>query len=450
MKSGYKYKYLTQGNVSSSLLKLALPSMFALVLHNVFGLVDIYFIGKLGSEQLAAVAMSSLLVRFIITFVFGASLGTVALVSRFQGTGNREKASDVGRQSVYLAFLLYIIVATLINIALEPLLVFLGAKSSFLPNALVYARIIIFGSIILFISSAINAFLRGSGDAMTPMWALIIAVVLNVILDPIFIFGYMGVPALGVAGSAIATVISRAVGMLFLIYHILFSKRELSFSIFPVKPDFSIMWRILRIGVFGSIQGMVRNLSSLALVKIISEYGTAVIAAYGVIVRLRMSVLLPIMGLSMATAIMVGQNLGAGKPERSNSAAWLSIAYGEILMLVGMVLFFFKGGDFVSFFNKDPDVIANGALYFHYFAPALILACVSIILERALSGAGDTISPMIITIVFTLFLRIGLALYLKKFLGLDGVWIACAISIVIQGLVTAGWFKMGFWKKKKV
>ncbi len=445
-----KYKFITEGEIPSAILKLALPLMLSMFLQNAVELVDLYYVGHLGKLQLAAVTMSSLFLRFVYTFTLGASIGTIALVSRFHGSGEMEKAKEVGKQSVFLGAVMYLIVATVINAALHPVLLILGAKPAFMADALIYGRILITGSIAMFIPMAISAYLQGSGDTITPMIALVMSVILNVILDPILIFGHFGFPALGVAGSAIATVISRTAGLIFLIYHITVRSENLRFSMLPPEIDVQMIWRIFRIGIFSSIQGITRNLATLAVMTPVAMFGAGAIAAYGVGVRLRMVILLPIAGLGMSAATMVGQNLGAKKTERSSRSARLAVMFGEILMTGAAFLFFFKSGDFISFFNKDVSVIANGILYFKYFAPAIPFLCLSIILERALGGAGETLFPMIITFIFTFLLRVGLAWLLVSDYGLNGIWTAYSISIILEGIVITLLFAVGRWKRKRV
>ena len=445
-----KYKFITEGKIPSAILKLALPLMLSMFLQNAVELVDLYYVGQLGKLQLAAVTMSSLFIRFVYTFTLGASIGTIALVSRFHGSGEIEKAKEVGKQSIFLGIIMYLIVATVINAALHPVLLMLGAKSAFMGDALIYGRILITGSIAMFIPMAISAYLQGSGDTITPMIALVLSVILNVILDPIFIFGHFGFPAMGVAGSAIATVLSRTAGFIFLVYHITTRSENLRIPLLPPNFDLQMMWRIFKIGIFSSIQGITRNFATLAIMTPVAMFGAGAIAAYGVGVRLRMVILLPIAGLGMATATMVGQNMGADKVQRSSESAWLSVLVGEVLMVSAAILFFFKSGDFISFFNKDASVLANGVLYFNYFAPAIPFLCLSIILERALGGAGETLYPMIITFIFTFLLRVGLAWLLVKDYGLNGVWTAYSLSIILEGIVIAILFAAGSWKRKKV
>ena len=445
-----KYAFITEGSIPQAIIKLALPLMFSMLLQNVLGLVDMYYVGKLGKLQLAAVTMSSLLMRFIYTFVLGASIGTVALVSRFYGSGDIKNAKEAGKQSIFLGGILFLFLAVAINAALLPILKYLGASPKFINDAVIYGRILITGSFTLFIPMAISSYMQGSGDTVTPMIALILSVVANIILDPILIFGKFGFPALGVAGSAIATVISRGLGFAYLIWHITFISSELHFSIFPMDINFEMIWRIVKVGIFNSIQGIIRNLATLAIMQPVALFGAGAVAAYGVGVRLRMVILLPIAGLGMSTATMVGQNLGANKQERASKTSWLSVAVGEVLIIIASALLLLKSGDIISFFNTDPSVVKNGILYFKYFAPVLPFLCLSIILERALGGAGDTFSPMIVTLLFTLVLRVGLARWLVSTYSLDGVWSAYALSILLHGVVITSWFLTGKWKEKKV
>ncbi|MFP4497919.1 MAG: MATE family efflux transporter [Vulcanimicrobiota bacterium] len=442
--------HIVNGHISKTMLSLALPTMLGMLMHNVFNIVDMYFVGKLGHTELAAVSLSGLFIQLIYTFALGLSTGTVALVSRFIGNNEDENAAEVGKQSLYLAVIIFIFVATGANLALEPILNFLGAEPEVLPHARIYNTIILSFSIVVFIPMAFNAFLRGTGDTVTPMKAMMIAAGTNIILDPIMIFGYFGFPALGVAGSAVATITARFLGLLFLFYMVTRGKREITISVLPIKLDFNMMYRIIKVGVYSSFQHFLRNISNMVMMKYVAYFGTAAIAAYGVGLKIRIGTILPVMGLGVAAATMVGQNLGAKKSHRSEKAAWLAVFYGELLMLIGVLIFWFYSKPIISFFNDHPEVVKSGMIQFKYVAISLIFMSLAIILERALGGAGETLVPMLASVLALYLIRLPASYYLMQKYEIEGVWMGILASAFIQSLILILYFRSNRWKKKEV
>lgn len=441
---------ITEGSISKTIIKLAAPTMIGLILQNVFNIVDMYFVGKLGAGPLAAVSVSGIFIGLIYTFALGISTGAVAIVARLQGMGDSKGAAYSGKQSVFLGFFIYVFLLIFGNIIIGPILHLLGVESDIFTMAVQYARIILSGSFVVFIPMALNAYLRGSGDTVTPMRVMILAAVLNVIFDPILIFGLLGFPKLGVAGSAIATVLARFCGMLYIIYHITFKAKGLRLKLLPIKLDFKEMWKILRIGIFGSAQSALRNMSEIIMMKFVVNFGTAAIASYGIGLRLRMAILLPVLGMGIAASTMVGQNLGAKKTGRAEKSGWITAGFSLIVMTIAAVFFFIFAENIVSIFNKDPAVIKDGVLFIRYYSPTFLFIGLSISMEKALNGAGDTISPMIITLIGLYLFRIPMTIYFMNHYGIEGIWMGIALSSVLGGMLFCAWFKTGRWKKKEI
>lgn len=448
--SSEKPNNIITGPIYKGLFSLAIPIMIGFILQNVFNIVDMYFVGKLGAVPLAACSIGGLFIGLVYTFALGISTGTMAIVSRQEGEGDNEGAAFTGQQSVFLGIILYVVVAILGNSIIEPVLHLLGVDDNVFPLAVEYSRILLTGSFAIFIPMALNAYLRGRGDAVTPMRLMIMAALLNVVFDPIMIFGWLGCPKLGVAGSAYATLLARSVGMIYIIYHITFKAKRFKIKLLPVKIDFPEIIRILKIGVFGSLQSLLRNFSEVIMMKFVAGFGTAVIAAYGIGLRLRLTIMLPIMGLGVAAATMVGQNLGAKNPDRAEKSGWTAGGFSIIVMGAAAVLFFVFAEYIVSIFNQNPAVIRDGALFIRYYSPTFVFIGISMVMEKNLSGAGDTVSPMLMTLIGLYFLRIPVAYILQKDFGIEGLWMGIALSSVITGIIFIGWFLLGRWKNKNV
>lgn len=441
---------LTEGGILRNIWHISLPIMVGSMLQNTFNIVDMIFVGKLGPAAIAAVGMSGVIMGILYVAIFGIYMGTTAMVARFIGAKEKTKAENVAMQSVILGLFCYVVISMVGYTLAGPMLKGLGASDEVLIHGVKYIRVMFVGSIMMILSFILGSALRAAGDALTPMVILAISTVLNICLDPLLIFGLWGLPELGVAGSAVATVIARAIGVFILLWLFLNDKAIIRLRIANAKIDLPLMGRIMRIGVFASIQGILRNVSGLILTRIVATYGTFAVAAYVIGMRLQFIVLMPGFGLATAVATLVGQNLGAKKPERAARTAWITVGIGAGIMAFMGLIYIIFARDIISIFNDHPEVLKTGVVYLRILASTFGIIAFGIILGRALNGAGDTVSPMIITAIGLLGFRIGLSLILTQSLGLMGIWIGIASSSVIQGLMVTAWFSMGRWKLKKV
>ncbi len=444
--------WITQGNLPRAVWRLALPMTATMLFHSLFSLVDMFFVGKLGEHALAAVAFSGTMMGIIHMLFLGITTGCTAFVAHAVGSGDHARARRVAAQSLVLALGLSVLVAALGMPLAGALLRALGAEGAVVEAGRPYLQVMTGGAAAMGLAFTFGSALRGAGDAKTPLIVVAGANILNIALDPILIFGLLGAPRLGVAGSAWATVISRAAATAILAW-IFFARGHQHFHlrIRDLKPDFGIISQLLRIGVPASAQMLIRNISALVLVWIIAPFGTASVAAYGVGMRLWFMVLMPGMGFGNAAATLVGQNVAAGRPDRGARAAWMSAGmYAAISTLVAIGYWVFASG-LIRVFNDDPEVIATGAQFLRWLAPTFIFLAMSITLGRAMNGAGDTLMPLIVTFLAVMVVRIPLALGLAAHReNVDGVWIALAASTVIQGLLHMGAFKWGRWKRAGV
>ena len=441
---------LTEGGILRNIWHISLPIVVGNMLQNTFNIVDMIFVGKLGPAAIAAVGMSGVIMGTLYVAIFGIYMGTTAMVARFIGAKEKTKAENVAMQSVILGLFCYVFILIAGYTLAGPMLKCLGASEEVLTHGVGYIRVMFIGSIMMILSFILGSALRAAGDALTPMVILAISTVLNICLDPLLIFGLWGLPELGVAGSAVATVIARAIGVFILLWLFLNDKAIIRLRIANAKIDLPLMGRIMRIGVFASIQGILRNVSGLILTRIVATYGTFAVAAYVIGMRLQFIVLMPGFGLATAVATLVGQNLGAKKPERAARTAWITVGIGAGIMAFMGLIYIIFARDIISIFNDHPEVLKTGVVYLRILASTFGIIAFGIILGRALNGAGDTVSPMIITAIGLLGFRIGLSLILTQSLGLMGIWIGIASSSVIQGLMVTAWFSTGRWKLKKV
>lgn len=441
---------LTEGSIVKNVWYLALPMMVGILLQNTFNIVDMIFVGRLGPAAIAAVSMNGILLGVIWTLIMGISLGTVAMVARFIGARRFEEADNVAMQSLFMGILGSIPITIAGFFLAGPILQLLGARGEVLSPGISYLRIVSLGSITMFLPFITGSALRGAGDVYTPMKVLGFATTLNIILDPLFIFGLWGFPRWGVAGSALATVLSQGVGALILLYILFRGRSVLHLNLKKARLNLQMMWRITKIGVFGSLQMVMWNISDLVLMRIVAIYGTFAVAAYGIGMRVIFVVMMPGFSLAQSAATLVGQNLGAEKPARAERSVWVAAGFYEVIMLVSTAILIIFAGNIVSIFNLTPEIVRIGGSYIRFISSTFFFMALSIVLSRAMNGAGDTLSPMLITAISVFVLRIPLVLFLAQIWATTGIWTGIAISNVAQGLITTFWFTRGRWKHKAI
>jgi putative MATE family efflux protein len=458
---------LTSGSIPVGILSLAVPMILSMFLHSIQSLVDMFFVGKLGPASIAAVGMSGAVIWILVTAFMGVNIATVAMVSRAVGAGDEERASHVAGQALALTAVISAAVGVVGYLSAAHLLRFLGANTEVVELGTGYLHITFVGTFFLTGIFIISGVFQGMGDTVTPLLLGIVTTVCNVILDPILIFGWLGIPPMGVRGSALATVIARTVSLaagLAIVMH-----GRLKIRPVDTVPDPRTMWTIVAIGVPGALQMGIRAIMNLALMTIVAKFGTITVAAYTVGMRIRMIGLFPSFGFGGAAATMVGQNLGAGRPERSKRSAFTAAGMALAAVAAAATVFAVFAPYLVRIFNDDPGVVAVGARFLRVTAAVLVTASVSIVLGRSMSGAGDTVSPMVITLVMLWGFQIPAAVYLSGirelwgfavpfrdlFEGIaagseDGVWYAMLAASVLQAAVTVLWFLRGKWMYKKV
>lgn len=445
-------KELTKGSISKNIFILAIPLLIRATLQSFQSVIDIFWVGRLGPTSIAAVAMGTTIIMAFFPIFIGIGAGATVMVSRAIGAKNQEAANNAATQSIIVAFLAALILC-IIGIGFsESLLRLLQAKSELLEEGQIYLKILLLGSItttLLFLGSAI---LQGAGDVITPMIIMSFSVVANIVLDPILIFGLIGFPRMEVKGAALATILAQALGAIAILYILIRGKSHIHINFSKFKINFKFIWQIMKIGIPSSIEMFFRNLMNMVLIAIVASFGTYAVAAYGIGMRLKMIILLPAFSFGAAAATLVGQNLGAKNSRRAQKSAWLATLINAAIMAgVGILLFSFSD-KIIQVFNNTPEVITVGSNYIKItslFFPAIAFG---VVLGRSLMGAGDTIAPMVITIISLWVIQIPLAIILPRFknMGLSGIWWAIVIASIIQGLLTFIWFQKGYWKKKKI
>ena len=442
---------LTRGSLFRHLLRLAVPIILSYILQDAFNIVDMIFVGRLGPGAIAAVGVSGNLLRLIGVFSLGISTGAGIMVAQYLGARNLAQAEHIAMQAILLAVFFSIGVALVgYPLAEYGLLAVRMVDPEVLRLGTTYMHIVLVGSSTMFVSMALGSIFRAGGDAITPMVVLIFSTLINIVLDPLLIFGLWGFPKLGVAGSAYATLIGRGAGVVVLLYRCWSGGAPVSLRHVQIRADLVEMLDILRLGIYSSMQGFWRHFSRLGFLWVIGPYGKNVVAAYTICMRLRILVMNPGFGIANSVSPLVGQNLGANQIERAEKSTRIANLFGAALMAVIGAVFLIFPQMFVRVFTPDTTVIEIGAVYLQFLSPTFGFIAFSLILGKALNGAGDTFSPMVITLASQVGVGLGLVILLSHLIGLNGVWLGIALSNVVQGAAMWLWYRTGRWKRIKI
>jgi putative MATE family efflux protein len=447
----YRNADLTSGSLIKPILWLAVPTVAANILQSAFNIADMYFVSRLGTTSIAAVSVAGLAIWLLWTTIIGVAIGSQALVTRFHGAGDEDSLRRAMATTLAVAALTTLLLAVAGPLGGRPLLRLLGAEPDVVDLAFGYVTVFFYGGFALIFMVMINAMLRGMGDSVTPTAIVAGAVALTVVLDPILIFGWGPAPALGVRGAALATVLAYAAA--FVAAAAVFTRRHLPWRAFALSNlSGKMAGQILTIGIPASTQMLVRAAAAMVLVGFVAASGTAAIAAYGIGGQLTSLILMPGFALAMASAILVGQNLGAGKTARAERTAMASVGLYAAVAAVMIVALLAFARRWVAIFDDAPAVVEMGALYLYICAPAFIFVPLGMVLSRSMSGAGVSVPPLIVTAVVLLGVRIPLAYVLTKTFGMGvaGVYWAVTIPTLLEGATMFVVFRTGIWKHRKL
>ena len=448
---GDAYDY-TSGSIRKSIVLLAIPMMLEMAMESVFALADTFFVGRLGVAALTTVGLTEFMMTLIYSVGVGLSLAPMALIARFVGEKNTALASRAAGQSIVLTLLLSLLIAVPGFLYAGDLLRLMGAGEEVVATGVNYTRILFAGNGIIMLLFLLNGVFRGAGEAATAMRVLWIANGINVVLDPLLIFGLGPIPGFGVEGAAIATTLGRGIGVLYQLY-ILFSGR----SVVRIagggwRLDFGMQARIARIAASGAFQYLIGSASWIFLARIVAGFGASAVAGYTVAIRLILFTLLPAWGLSNAAATFVGQNLGAGRPLRAERGVWWTLTITTVYLALLSVGYYVLAGPLVGAFTEDADAYRYGVNALRVFAIGYVLFGLGLIPIQAFNGAGDTVTPSLLNFVCFWLLEIPLGYVLAVRMGYEvsGVVWAVVLSELVLAIVAIVLFRRGRWKLKQI
>ncbi|HBR57476.1 MAG TPA: MATE family efflux transporter [Blastocatellia bacterium] len=442
----------TKGSIGLAIFLLAVPMILEMFGESLFAIVDIFFVGKLGADAVAIVGLTESMMALVYAVAFGLAIGATATVSRRIGENDTEGAARTATHVVYLGAIVSVLISAVGLTFAEQILWLLRAESRVVEEGAVFMRIMLGGNAVVVFIFLLNAVFRGAGDAAIAMRVLWIANGLNMILDPMLIFGLLIFPEMGVTGAAVATVIGRGTGALYAFWYLLRGEKRIEIHARHWRPDPELLLRITRLSSTGVLQLLIGTASWTALMPIVAGFGSEAIAGYVIALRVVIFALLPALGLSNAAATMVGQNLGAGKPDRSESSVWKAAWFNAAFYFGVGLIFIFFGGPIVGIFADTPGVYAYGSSALLIIAYGFAFYGLGMVLETAFNGAGDTWTPTYLNLfVFWLFeIPLAYLLAYKFDLGPAGVFWAITLAFSLLAVASALLFRRGRWKLKVV
>ena len=442
----------TEVKLSRAILFLSIPAVLEMIMESVFVIVDIFFVSKLGADAVATVGITESMITIVYAISLGLATATTSMVSRRIGEKNPEKASQTAFQAILTGIIVSILIAVPGAIYSERLLEAMGASSKIAEQLSGYTRIMLGGNVVIMLLFIINAIFRSAGDAAIAMRVLWLGNIINIILDPCFIFGLGPFPELGVSGAAVATTTGRGIAVLYQFWLLFYGKKRIQLSLSNLTVNVKIMTTLIRLSLGSIGQNLIGTTSWIALVRIISVFGSEIVAGYTIAIRIISFVLLPSWGISNAASTLVGQNLGAKKPDRAERAV-MATGYVNMILLgvVGLILILFPAY-FINFFIKDEAVQEAGVVCLRIVSIGFIAYGFGMVLVNSFNGAGDTTTPLKINIFAFWLIEIPLAWILSLKAGMNerGVFTAIVIAESIMTLTAWLVFRRGKWKLKEV
>jgi putative MATE family efflux protein len=433
-------------------LLLAVPMVLEMALESLFAVVDIFWVGRLGANATATVGLTESMLTLVFSVAMGLSLSTTAMVARRIGEKDPEGAAVAGVQAIALGLMVSLAIGVPCFLFAPNLLHWMGASPEIVATGSGYARICLGGSCAVVLLFLNNAIFRGAGDAAIAMRLLWVSNIINLILDPCLIFGWGPFPRLGVTGAAVATFTGRSIGVAYQFYRLMHGTERLRILRSQVRLQWDVLLRLIRVSFTGILQFAIAHTSWIGLIRIVSIFGAAALAGYTIAIRIVIFIILPSWGLSNAAATLVGQNLGAGHPERAEKAVWRTGLYNMIFLGLVGVVFIVIPEPIIRLFTNDPAVVPLGVACLRIISYGNLGYAYFMVMMQAFNGAGDTITPTIVNFFgFWLFeIPLAYCLALPLHMRSNGVFFSIAIAESSMAVASAILFKQGRWKKQKI
>ncbi|MEP0134342.1 MAG: MATE family efflux transporter [Eudoraea sp.] len=442
----------TTGSIRKAVFMLSIPMILEMMMESIFAIVDIAYVSRVSVNAVATIGLTESVITLVYAIAIGLSMAATAVVARRIG----EKDLKGARQAAMQAILLGIAVAFSIGIIgflySKEILALMGGEPNLIAEGYGYTKLLIGGNITIVLLFLINAIFRGAGDASVAMWTLVLSNGLNIILDPIFIFGWGPIPEFGVMGAAIATNIGRGTAVIFQLGILFFGWSRIKLAVGDIVLRTGVMLNLIKVSLGGIAQFLIGTSSWVFLMRLMSEFGSEVLAGYTIAIRVMMFTFMPAWGMSNAAATLVGQNLGAKQPERAEKSVWITGKYNAFFMLAVSLIYLFFAPEIIGLFTNVTSVVENGALCLQVVAAGYIFYAYGMVVSQAFNGAGDTKTPTKINLIAFWAFQLPFA-YLAAItfeLGALGVFMAITLAEVMLSVIAIIWFRKGYWKKVQV
>ncbi len=447
-----KINSLTEGSIIKSIVFLSFPIIIGNLLQSAYQITDAFWVGRLGADAVAAVSISFPITFLIIAFTGGIGLAGGVLVSQYKGAKQQDKVDHVAGQTLLMAFFFSAIFSIIGYLFAPQIITLFGPEKAVFTNTVSYLRISFIGMVFIFGYLVYQSLARGVGDAKTPVYLILGTVILNFFLDPLFIFGYGFIPALGVGGAAMATAMTQATALIGGIIVFSGGRRGIHLKLKHFKPDFSLMKKTIFLGIPISLEQSSRSVGFIILTALATSFGTIALASYGIGTQMIGLVIIPALSLSIANSTLVGQNIGAGKIERAEKTAKTTTTIGFIVLtIIGILFFIFANQIIAAFIPNEPEVIREGGLFLKIVSLSFGFIGIQMSLLGALRGSGNTKTTLYIALI-VMIVQIAVAIILSKFIFNNqlGIWIAFSAANIFGAFIAFFIFRKGKWKNKKL
>ncbi|MEO9474809.1 MAG: MATE family efflux transporter [Cyclobacteriaceae bacterium] len=442
----------TSGSINRAIFLLSIPMIAEMSLEAVFAVVDMFWVSKISTNAVATVGYTESMMMIVYSVAVGMSMAATAVVARRIGEGNPDRAASAGFQSIFLGIMVSLVLGIFGFFQAEELLGLLGASDDVIQEGVGFTKIMFLGNMPILLLFLINAVFRGAGDASIAMRALFISNGLNIILDPLLIFGLGPIPAMGIEGAAIATTIGRSIGVVYQVVHLVNGSSRIRLLVRHVVIRFKTIVELIRISASGIGQFLIETASWIFLIMLISNFGTDAVAGYQIAFRVIVFTILPSWGMSNAAATLVGQNLGAGEPIRAETSVWRTAKYNMLFLGGVSILFYIAAEPIIQIFSLEPHVIDVGVSALRIICIGYVFFAYGMVISQAFNGAGDTKTPLWINLVVFWVIQIPLAYVLSTVLDwrVNGVLFTIAFCHSLQAVICIYLFRRGKWKDVSV
>ena len=442
----------TQGNLFNNLLSLATPVIINQTLQLLGPLIDLVWIGKLGSSAVAGVGLASFLVLLVTAARMGFAVGVRAMIARSVGAKDYIGANHAAQQAFVISGGYFIIIALIGIFFSEDIISLMRVEAEVVTIGAAYMRIMFVGSVAMSFRFLADSIMQASGDTITPMRITILLRAIHLVLCPFLIFGWWVFPHLGVRGAAFSSIIAESIGLTIGLWFLFSGRTRLQLTLKNFRLDGSMIWRIIRIGIPAIITQVERHFANIVLVFFVTPFGTVALAAHAICQRIDVFQIMPAMGLGVGSGILAGQYLGANKPDQAEKNGWLAVSLGTGFGVICALCVFFWAETIAGLFNKEPDTLTMSAGFLRIAAISFMAVGFTAVLSQCISGTGDTVPPMLITILNLWMIQIPLAYLLPRYTGLGvyGVRWGMVLGVIAASATYIVYFKVGRWKRKRV